>query len=292
MLGLFALGLWRLVDGLRNGQPIRYLVVLVLAVGVGVGLWYLRRLRRLTPKPGLDALGRLHRMHSYLHPARFPDRTANGPSAARDRGPACSGRRDLVGRPELAGRVGHQHDRRGQPLGALTRLAGRSRPAGPALGTCVAAGPAGRWRLRRWAGGGCGGGGAGVWGMTPMTGDTWGISGPTFLAGYLIIGATLYLVALTTRHAPRRRRRRGPRPAQPGVHDRPSAGRPAARRVTRTWSPTWAAAPSSRCSPGRARCAPAGASAPTRPPSRQPTRSGRSSWPSWRPPTALCRTPG
>jgi uncharacterized protein (TIGR04222 family) len=80
LLGLFALGVWRLVAGLGNGHAVGFLIPLVLAAGVGALLWYLRLPRRTSA--GHAALERVRMRHSHLAPDLRPDWRANGPSAA------------------------------------------------------------------------------------------------------------------------------------------------------------------------------------------------------------------
>ena len=80
LFGLFALGVWRLVDGIGHGHPVGFLVPLMLLAGAGTALWYLRLPRR-TPS-GDAALARLRREYAYLVPSLYADRAASGPAAA------------------------------------------------------------------------------------------------------------------------------------------------------------------------------------------------------------------
>ncbi|HEX4361302.1 MAG TPA: TIGR04222 domain-containing membrane protein [Pseudonocardia sp.] len=80
LFGLFALGVWRLVDGIGNGHPVGFLVPPMLLAGAGTALWYLRLPRR-TPS-GDAALARLRREYAYLVPSMCPGWAASGPAAA------------------------------------------------------------------------------------------------------------------------------------------------------------------------------------------------------------------
>jgi uncharacterized protein (TIGR04222 family) len=80
LFGLFALGVWRLVDGIGTGQPVGFLVPPMLLAGAGTALWYLRLPRRNLA--GDSALARLRGEYAHLRPALRPDWVANGPAAA------------------------------------------------------------------------------------------------------------------------------------------------------------------------------------------------------------------
>jgi uncharacterized protein (TIGR04222 family) len=80
LFGLFALGVWRLVDGIGNGHPVGFLVPPMLLAGAGTALWYLRLPRR-TPS-GDAALAQLRREYAYLVPSMCPGWAASGPAAA------------------------------------------------------------------------------------------------------------------------------------------------------------------------------------------------------------------
>jgi uncharacterized protein (TIGR04222 family) len=80
LFGLFALGVWRLVDGIGTGHPVGFLVPPTLLAGAGTVLWYLRLPRRT---PASDAaLAGLRDEHAHLAPALHPDWAAIGPAAA------------------------------------------------------------------------------------------------------------------------------------------------------------------------------------------------------------------
>jgi uncharacterized protein (TIGR04222 family) len=161
LLGLFALGVWRLVAGIGNGHPVGFLIPLLLAAGVGALLWYLRLPRR-TPA-GHAALERLRMMHSHLAPELRPDWAANGPSATAIGvgvfGAGAIWAADPVFAGELA--VARATASVSGSLGGGAGSGGSSSSAFWGGGSSCGGGSGGGSSCGGGGGGGCGGGGGG-----------------------------------------------------------------------------------------------------------------------------------
>ena len=156
LLGLFALGVWRLVDGIGNGHPVGFLVPLVLAAGVGVALWFLR-LPRLT-SAGREALERLRSVHSHLAPELRPDWAANGPVATAIGVGVFGAHAIWAADPAFAAEL---EIARATAAGGVAGSGGSSGWAFGGGGSSCGGGSGGGSSCGGGGGGGCGGGGCG-----------------------------------------------------------------------------------------------------------------------------------